>query len=524
MRTEADRSGRFAPPPPAPSLEPIPLYRWWRHSVVDTVDHLKVIDRIVDESGLSARFLFMTMMSAGIAVLGLLLSSPAVVIGAMLISPLMGPILGIGFALATFDFDELRRALTASAVGCLFAVGFTALIVLASPLQATTEEIMARTRPNLFDLLVALFAALAGTFAIIRGRGETIVGVAIATALMPPLAVIGYGLATWNLPVLVGSLTLFGTNFFTIAFAATIMARLYGFGHQLSHRQTMLQTVVLLSAFVGMGVPLALSLGQIAREALFVSQVRAELTASLGEDGRITQLEVDFRRNPWEVRAVAIVPRSSPASPATLQARLSERLARPLSLQLNQIYVDPAQGERGRRDALALANATAVGSVDGSGRVAELLALAAGVPVDSVTIDSQHRRAMVAAAALPGASLATYLALEQRASAAAQGWTVVIIPPAGDLPVIAFAPAADALDEGARRAAVLSGWAARRWNIPALAVPGLPAEAVEEGALTVAQRRALTIAEVLRSYGVQAVPAPAGGNAFRLEPPESEQP
>ena len=90
----------------------------------------------------------------------------------------------------------MRRSLTALAIGAVAAVAFTALIVLASPLKAPTAEILARTRPNLFDLLVALFAALAGTFAIIRGRGETIVGVAIATALMPPLAVVGYGLAT----------------------------------------------------------------------------------------------------------------------------------------------------------------------------------------------------------------------------------------------------------------------------------------------------------------------------------------
>ncbi|WP_459663371.1 DUF389 domain-containing protein, partial [Novosphingobium sp. 11B] len=109
------------------------------------------------------------------------------VIGAMLISPLMSPILGLGFSLALFDFSEMRRALTALAIGGGAAVLFTALIVALSPLQAPTSEIIARTRPNLFDLAVALFAALAGTFAIIRGRGDTIVGVAIATALMPPL-------------------------------------------------------------------------------------------------------------------------------------------------------------------------------------------------------------------------------------------------------------------------------------------------------------------------------------------------
>ena len=520
MQSDADRSARLVPPPPASSLEPILLYRWWRRAIVDTVDHRKVVDRIADESGTSPRYLFMTMMSAGIAVLGLLLSSPAVVIGAMLISPLMGPILGVGFGLAMFDFTELRRALTAFVLGCAVAVAFTALIVLLSPLQATTDEILSRTRPNLFDLLVALFAALAGTFAIIRGRGETIVGVAIATALMPPLAVIGYGLATWNLPVLMGSLALFGTNFFTIALAATIMARLYGFGHQLSRQQTMMQTVVLLSAFVAMGVPLALALGQIAREALFVSQARAELLASFGPDSRVTQLEVDFHRSPWQVRSVVIAPRSFATSPSALRERLEEKLGRSISLQLNQILVDPAQGQQGRRKALELANAAAMDGKDRGAQVAELLALAAGVPTEQVTIDRQRQRGVVAAAPLPGADLATYLALEQRTASAADGWTVEIVPPAGAWPLISFANGEDALEGQARQAAELSAWAARRWNIPALAVPGLPDDRAEPAGQSLAARRALAVAAVLEAQGVRAVAAPGAGAGFRLARPE----
>jgi uncharacterized hydrophobic protein (TIGR00271 family) len=186
-------------------LEHVALYRWWRRAVVGRVDHEAVMERIVADSGWSPRYAFMVMMSAGIAVLGLLLSSPAVVIGAMLISPLMSPILGLGFSLALFDFAEMRRSMIALAIGAVAAVLFTALIVSISPLQAPTSEIIARTRPNLFDLAVALFASLAGTFAIIRGRGDTIVGVAIATALMPPLAVVGFGLATWNMGVLGGA-------------------------------------------------------------------------------------------------------------------------------------------------------------------------------------------------------------------------------------------------------------------------------------------------------------------------------
>lgn len=145
--------------------------RWWRREIVGSVDYANVVARVDAEAGLSPRYLFMILMSAGIAVLGLLLSSPAVIIGAMLISPLMGPIIGLGFALAIFEWREVRRSLAALAVGSALAVVFCALVVALSPLQAVTPEILARTRPNLFDLLVAVFSALAGTYATIRGRG-----------------------------------------------------------------------------------------------------------------------------------------------------------------------------------------------------------------------------------------------------------------------------------------------------------------------------------------------------------------
>ena len=101
-------------------LRSLPLYRWWRSSIVGSIDHEQVVDRIVSDSGWSPRYAFMIMMSAGIAVLGLLLSSPAVVIGAMLISPLMSPILGLGFSLALFDFAEMRRSLIALAIGSAY--------------------------------------------------------------------------------------------------------------------------------------------------------------------------------------------------------------------------------------------------------------------------------------------------------------------------------------------------------------------------------------------------------------------
>lgn len=494
------------------------VYRWWRLTLVGSVDHEVVMERIYADSGWSPRYAFMIMMSAGIAVLGLLLSSPAVVIGAMLISPLMGPILGLGFSLATFDFREMRHALAALCVGTLLAVGFTALIVLVSPLQAATQEIIARTRPNLFDLGVAMFAALAGTFAIIRGRGETIVGVAIATALMPPLAVVGYGLATWNTAVLAGSLALFATNFVTIALSAMIMARLYGFGHSLSSQQSWTQTILLVLVFVAMAVPLGFSLRQIAREALIATQVRGALSERFGPDARVNQLNIDFDVTPIAVRAVVITPRSRMQGAAPVQAQLQKVLGQPVALRLDQVLLEPGAGAlEAQRAEMRQVSDAARAETEQVGEVARLVALAAGVAVEEVTIDRDHHRATAQAASLPDATLGTYRALEERLGGQAKGWEIAIVPPRGALPQITFAAGASDLSQGAREAVSTSAWAARRWNWPGLGVPAL-AETPPD-APSLAARRALAIAAVLREAGVEPQPAPASGSAFTLVEP-----
>jgi hypothetical protein len=115
-------------------------------------------------------------------------------------------------------------------LGTAAAVAFTSLIVLLSPVKELTTELLARTRPNLFDLVVAILSGAAGGYALIRGRGGAIVGVAIATALMPPLATIGYGLVTERWPVARGALLLFFTNMAAISLSVAAVAEWYGFG------------------------------------------------------------------------------------------------------------------------------------------------------------------------------------------------------------------------------------------------------------------------------------------------------
>lgn len=197
----------------------------WRG--IRQIHHNEVVEHVHEEGALSGRYIFMNVMSCGIAILGLLLSSPAVIIGAMLISPLMGPIMLMGFSLAILELAALRQAVVSLAVGTLVSLATAFLIVFFSPLTEITTEILSRARPNFFDLMVAVFSGLAGGYAVIHRKGETIVGVAIATALMPPLAVTGYGLATAQFQIAGGAFFLFMTNLLAIALMVTVLSRFY---------------------------------------------------------------------------------------------------------------------------------------------------------------------------------------------------------------------------------------------------------------------------------------------------------
>ncbi|MGB3710277.1 MAG: DUF389 domain-containing protein [Erythrobacter sp.] len=444
------------------------LRRWWMEDVVGTVDQAEVIEERREECLLSERYLFMTAMSAGIAVLGLLLSSPAVVIGAMLLSPLMGPIIGLGFALAIGDYHWLKQAARSLAWGTVLGVGLTAVLVYLSPIQPITPEIAARTQPNLFDLFVALFSALAGAYAMIRGRAGTIVGVAIATALMPPLAVIGFGLATLNWTVFSGALLLYVTNLITIALTAWGMARLYGFQTGLSERNTLFQNLAVAAVFVALAVPLAYSLQQIAWQTNAQRIVRDEIQDGFPEASLIDALSIDFKTDPLTISSTVFTPRYQTDAETAIEQMLARRLDERVELSLNQI--ESASGTAAEQAQLSAASARE--EADAAARAEALatrLALVAGVSENDVVVDRTRRRAMVRALRLEGATLASYRALERRIAATEPDWTVELLPPLGELPSRIPFDEDGPTPEGARALAVIQ-WAAARFDLPIVLV------------------------------------------------------
>ena len=148
-----------------------------------------------------------------IASLGLNVNSTAVIIGAMLIYPLMGPIMGIGLGVGINDFELIKKAFRNLLIATIFSVLTSTLYFLLSPLNEARSELLARTTPTIYDVLIAFFGGMAGIVASsTKLKGNVIPGVAIATALMPPLCTAGFGLANGNMHYFFGAFYLFFIN------------------------------------------------------------------------------------------------------------------------------------------------------------------------------------------------------------------------------------------------------------------------------------------------------------------------
>lgn len=174
--------------------------------------------------------LWILMFAIVVASVGLNMNSTAVIIGAMLISPLMGPINGMGYSLATYDFQLFRRAIKNFTYAVITSLITSTVYFLISPINEAHSELLARTSPSIYDVLIALFGGLAGIVAISsKLKGNVIPGVAIATALMPPICTAGYGLASLQLKFFFGALYLFTINTVFIAFAALIVCQFLKF-------------------------------------------------------------------------------------------------------------------------------------------------------------------------------------------------------------------------------------------------------------------------------------------------------
>lgn len=300
-----------------------------------------------------------------IALLGLLLNSPAVIIGAMLISPLMGPILSCGLALTLAEGELAKKAGRNLGLSVVETIVIAAIAAWLSPLKDVTPEILARINPNLMDLLVAFFSGAAGTLALCSKRpGFTIVpGVAIATAVMPPLATIGYGISTRQWLVASGAFMLFVTNLASIIVSADIVFLMVGLrgeaaptGRDVSwwirHRMAISWAIL-----VVLSIPLIKTLLGASDQKRVQNRIRTTLAQKLNHPGtsRLDEVNVQIGRD--LVSAEVTVQTAKlilPNEQQQIEQELSQRLGRKVILHLDQIQLatlaSPSVGVPAGRD------------------------------------------------------------------------------------------------------------------------------------------------------------------------------
>jgi TIGR00341 family protein len=196
----------------------------------DKATEENVIAQITEGVDFHGATLWILILAVFIASLGLNVNSTAVIIGAMLISPLMGPIIGMGLAVGIADLNLFRKAINNYLITSIFSVVTATIYFTISPITEAQSELLARTSPTLYDVLIALCGGAAGILAIAtKGKNNVIPGVAIATALMPPLCTAGYGLAMGNISYFFGAFYLYFINTVFIAFTTCVGVRLMHF-------------------------------------------------------------------------------------------------------------------------------------------------------------------------------------------------------------------------------------------------------------------------------------------------------
>lgn len=307
----------------------------------------EVYVELVRESKPSVDFFIMVALSAVIVTFGLLANNIAVIIGAMLIAPLMYPLIAISLSMILGEFTLLRRSISGEAKGVLLTVGVSWLVAVLTPGAGITSEILLRTRPTLVDLTLALAAGAAAAYAIVRKLNPSLPGVAIAVAILPPLSVVGIALALKNTDLVLGAVLLFLANVLAIHIASFLVFWLFRFIPGRVHTEQEERAVLARLRYSALMllvvlVPLGFIMYNSVTELTVSQQVEHVLSDQLLE-GKVEELmsyDVDRTTSPLAVTAVI---RShdglSGEKLKDTERRLASNLGLPVSLTVHVIPI-----------------------------------------------------------------------------------------------------------------------------------------------------------------------------------------
>lgn len=267
----------------------------------DKAPEQETINRIKDSVDFRGAKLWILIFAIFVASLGLNTNSTAVIIGAMLISPIMGPIMGMGLGVGINDFELFKRSLKSFVTATIFSVLTATIYFLITPLAEAQSELLARTAPTIYDVFIALCGGLAGIIAICsisQRNGNVIPGVAIATALMPPICTTGFGIATGNWLYAAGAFYLYMINTIFISLATVIGVHIMHFSKKEFRdpkREQRVKQIIATIAIVTM-VPASILTYQLVRETVFENKANNFIVQELESDTtRIVTRDIRYK-------------------------------------------------------------------------------------------------------------------------------------------------------------------------------------------------------------------------------------
>ena len=292
----------------------------------DKDNELETIDSIRKGVEFKGANLWILIFAIFMASLGLNVNSTAVIIGAMLISPLMGPIMGVGLSVGLNDFELMKRSLKSFLITTAFSVTTATVFFLFTPIAEAQSELLARTSPTIYDVFIALFGGLAGVVALsTKEKGNVIPGVAIATALMPPLCTAGYGLASGNLIYFLGAFYLYFINFVFISLATFIGVRVMHFQRKEfvdKKREKTVRKYIILIVVLTMCPAVYLTFG-IIKSTFYETAANHFINTELNfENTQVLDKKISYEHR--EIRVVLIGPEVPEASIALARSKMKQ--------------------------------------------------------------------------------------------------------------------------------------------------------------------------------------------------------
>lgn len=363
-----------------------------------------------------------------------------------------------------------------------------------------------RTAPTLLDLAVAVLSGLAGGYATVHRRGETAIGVAIATALMPPLATLGYSLAVARFDFALGAGLLFLTNLAAIAFSFALVARLRGVVRPLANVEFKRRYVILGAAvFLSLATPLALTLRRVTQETIAGQMARREVARLLNIDAsQIAQLNVIWPNlDRLRVSATAITPVYVEDAEASLRQTLAQRLNSDVDVSLQQVV---ASGPQAESRAIVSAAYNASGLSVATVAPIDTVRTAARVPIAQAWADAAGHTITLMARPNSALTLADFRREETRLNAMNFGWRIQLTPPYSARIAVLFGD--DVVSVGAAHSEGIeaAAWALERWGVNEVIVEGFSGRntGASRSSRVLAAARAQSVQAALTAHGITA--------------------